>query len=357
MTTPMTGLLSAVPVRADTGERRRARIALVLLVLLVLLCLMGGGSVEGPRQTPAALTSAVLDGTRHGGDYYQAAADALRSYGAGSPSGWAVPLPAAILVRVHLPTWAATGLLWALAGVVFAAWHARLLLAGTGRWVRVAAAALPAVALAPSLLPSAADVPEVWAGLLAAWMLVLPQDTRQLEATALGLAASVLSVAALPVLLAAAGVALAGGRRREAAWWTGALLLAALVFGLHLAAIARVSPGTSPLPDFDPVAGLAPLALAVREATVLMLLPQPVVAPMVGAALWAWAMSGDAWRPMVPAALAALAAASVLTTLPVGSVAALPLLSGLVLLPHSLARTTRAAGARSRRITIKRVVR
>lgn len=347
MTAPAAGFLAAPSAaRTDPGERRRARLSLAVLLLLVFLCLLGDDRTGGAAMDP---TPAILDGARHGIDYYQAVADALRFQESDRPSAWAVPLPAAMLLRATLPDHVTMALVWALATAVFLAWYVRLAPSRLGG--RIGVAALLAAVLAPWLLPAAGDAPETWAGLLAAIALAIRSERHWPEAVALGLAAAVFSVAAAPLFLGAAAITGWRGRSREAMGWAGAFALAMAVLAFHLAAVARVVPAVSLAPPL----GAGGVIAGIREAAVLGLLPFWVTALLVAGAAWAWVQVDRSG--VLTAALVALALAAMVTMLPVGPVLVVPLLAGLALLPRTLGATLRVAGTRGRRITVRRVVR
>lgn len=352
MTEPGAGFLAAAPLRAKVGERRRARVSLAVLAALLLLCLFGAVPPDAAAGGLVDPTPLLLDGARHGMGYYQAVADAYRFPEAGRPSVWAVPLPAAVLLRGALSESVGMALLWTLAVAAFATWYLRL--AAPRLLNKVAVAALLAAALAPFLLPHAADRPESWAALVAAVALGLRPERAWLEAAALGLAAAVLDVAALPLVLGVFVAALWQSERPDAIARGVALILALAVFSFHLIAVLRFVPDAAILPAADPVLGFGPVVAALRETSVLGLLPHWMAATLIAASIWAWGAAGDL---RLSGALVWLALATMAVTLPAGPILAVPMLAGLAFVPGLLLRTVRIAIARERRITVRRVVR
>ena len=357
----------AAPSRYAGLSRGAARAVLAaLLALMVGLTLL---AMRMPSAAPMAvdaptdivLYQEIVDGVRHGGNYYQVAADALRSGHYPMRPFVTFRLPTLAVVQAALPAWVAAVLLYALAAGTFVAWNGPLFAALPGRAARTAALALLVGGMMVHLQLPLMGFHEVWAGLLIALSLALRRRGHWVEAVAFALAAMLIrETAALYVVLMAA-FALRDGERREAAGWGAALAVLAVAVAAHAHAVAQVvgpldpsSPGWSGL--LGP--GFAVHTLAISSA--LAILPMGLAAPLVVLALAGWSAWGS---PLASRTLAVLLAYTVLLALFAradtfywGLMIAPTFLIGLVFVPDAL-RDLGAAAFDTRRITVTRVTR
>ena len=310
MRRPLTPFWLATPSRFAGLSQTAARVALALLGVLMLATL--GALALPASQTDTAFYAGIIDGVRHGGNYYAVTADALRAGGYPLRPVLAFGLPTLAVVEAHLPWIIVTGLLYALVVAVAVAWHLRLKPALTSARARWFATLLLVLALVPMLRPSLLVVPETWAGLFVALSLAVRRAGRWLDAVALGLAAALIRETAFAYLLIMLAFAWAEGARKEAFGWTVAILIGLCAVAAHIQAVDEV---VKPLDAAADVLGLFGFGLfveAVAGSTIFNVLPLWLAAPLVGVALFGWAVWQD---PTGLRVLVLLVAVAVLTGL------------------------------------------
>ncbi len=291
MRRPLTPLWLATPSRFAGLSQTAARVALALLGLLMLATL---GALSLPAsQTDTAFYAGIIDGVRHGGNYYAVTADALRADGYPLRPVLAFGLPTLAVVEAHLPWVVMTALLYALVAAVAWAWHRRLMPALTAARVRWFALLLLVLALLPMLRPSLLVVPETWAGLFIALSLAVRRDGRWLDAVALGLAAALIRETAFVYLLLMLAFAWADSARKEAFGWTVAIIIGLCAVAAHILAVDDVVRPLDTAADILELAGFGLFLEATAGGTVLTVLPLWLAAPLVGIALFGWAVWQD----------------------------------------------------------------
>ena len=119
-------------------------------------------------------TKAIVDGVRHGGDYYGVAAERACARGDYPMKPFVTfRLPTLAVVQAMLPGWAVIALLYALAAGVMLAWFARLRPAFARPPPLILAMVLLAGGMGAFVQSELASFHEVWAGLLIALSLAL----------------------------------------------------------------------------------------------------------------------------------------------------------------------------------------
>lgn len=362
----------AQPSRYATLSPARARwvfaaLALLLLASLTSLAAPGPPPVSGDPaaraqdQADVILYETIVDGVRHGGDYYVVAADALRSGDYPLRPFVTFRLPALAIIQSLAPAWAALALLWMLAATVLVAWALRLAPALSRVPPLVIALALLSGGLTVFVQPDLIYFHEIWAGLLVALSLALRQRGRSVEAIALGLAAILIRETAALYIVVMAVAAFIEGERREAAGWAGTLAVLAAAVACHAVAVAAVVRPLDPAsPGWHGMLGFGFFVRTMAISTPLALAPLWLGALLVALSLVGW----GAWRePLAARALALFAVYALLIgvfgrvdTFYWGLIVAPTLLVGLAFVPDGLRDLTRAALDR-RRITVTRSAR
>ena len=151
MRRPLAPLWLAQPSRYASIATGPARVALALLAVLILACFLALGTPGPPPvshdpaeraqdQADVVLYETIVDGVRHGGNYYTVTADALRSGDYPLKPFVTFRLPTLAVVLAMLPAPATLLLLYALVVAVVLAWWRRLKPAfargprGSSRW-------------------------------------------------------------------------------------------------------------------------------------------------------------------------------------------------------------------------------
>ncbi|RZM08678.1 MAG: hypothetical protein EOP68_11100 [Sphingomonas sp.] len=359
MRRPLTPVWLATPSRFANISQPAARtiVALLALLLTVALATLSGPAV--PLDT--AFYATIVEGVRHGGNFYTVTADALRAGGYPLAPFATFRLPTAAVIQAALPNLVVEVLLYFLTAAVAVAWYGRLGTAVRATQARTAIVILLVASLAPMLRPGFAALPDLWAGLTIALSLAVRRQGRSLDAIAFGMAAALLRETAILYLLVMLAFALAEHRRREAMGWGVALVVVIAVLAVHAYAVAGVvKPLDDLLFDWTGMLGMGAFVSAAASATALAWLPLWSAAPIVGLALFGWAT----WRdPVASRALATIVATAALIGVfgrddtPHWVMLVTPLLlSGLVFVPDGLRDLTYAA-LDSRRITVTRVIR
>ncbi len=357
----------AAPTRYAGLSRRASRIVLAALLALVIgLTIM---ALRIPVATPLAvdtptdigLYQQIVDGVRHGGGYYQVAADALRSGGYPMRPFVTFRLPTLAVVQAALPAWAVAALLYTLAAGTFMAWNRPLFTDLPGRGARAAALVLLVGGMIIHLQVPLMGFHEVWAGLLVALSLALRRRGYWVEAVAFALAAMLIRETAALYVTVMAVFALAEGARREAAGWSAALVVLAGAVAAHAHAVAQVVGPLDPTsPGWSAMLGPGFVVHTITIATALAVVPMWLAAPLVVLALAGW----GAWdSPLAHRTLAILLAYGMLLALFArgdtfywGLMIAPIFLIGLVFVPDAL-RDLAVAAFDTRRITVTRVTR
>lgn len=364
------------PSRFAGVPRDRARWALLLLVTLLAATLLalrapgpapatGDPGERAQEGTDIVLYETIVARVRHGENYHEAAADALRTGDYPLKPFVTFRLPTLAVVQARLPERGSTVLLYALALAVALAWWRRLAPAFKRALPKVVAFLLLGGGMLVFVQSELAFFHEIWAGLLIALSLALRRPGRWVEAAAFGLAAALVRETAALYVGVMGAMAWMEGERREALGWAAAAAVLAVVVAAHAYAVAQVVRPLDPAsPGWSGLLGFGFFVRTVTSATALRLLPLVIGAPLVGLALFGWA----AWRePMASRASGMFAAYALLLgvagradTIYWGLLVAGPLLVGLAFAPDGLRDLARAAlgDARRRgRITVRRVVR
>lgn len=359
MRRPLTPLWLAAPSRFADVSQPAARAAVALLAA-VLIGAFAALSVPG-GQTDYALYAAIIEGVRHGGNYYAVAADALRAGGYPLVPFVAFRLPTSFIFEAALPSVVVMAMLYLLVAAVAVTLYDRVRSTLKTSGARTIVALLLFASLVPILTPSFAVVPESWAGLLVALSLAIRRPGRYIEAVAFGIAAATIRETAALYIVVMAVCAVFDRQRHEAIGWTLALALLAVVMLFHAHAVAQV---VKPLDitafDWTALLGAGAFVAAATSVTALAWLPLWLSAPVVGLALFGWASARD---PLASRALALLLLTAVLIAVfgrpdtPHWALLITPfLLPGLVYVPDGL-RDLLGAALDTRRITVTRVIR
>lgn len=361
----------AAPSRFAGLGKARARGVLVLLGLGLLLALTalvatGPAAVSSGGKTPddqsdVILYESIVDGIRHGGDYYTVAASALRAGDYPLRPFVTFRLPGLAQLQAHMPRPIVFICLYLLAFCTFTAWAIRLREALSG-WAPLAIGlALVAGGMMAFVQSDLWAFHEIWAGLLIALSLALRRPDRWLAAVAIGLIAMLIRETAALYALVMLGLAWRDGERREALGWAAALALFGVALAAHAFAVGAVTTPADPAsPGWSGMHGPGFAAKALVLSTAVRLFPMAIAAPLVALALFGWA----AWRdPLAVRVWATIALFGVLLALFARAdtfywaLMIAPLaLAGLVFVPDGL-RDVAAQALDKRRITVTRVTR
>lgn len=369
---PRATLWLAAPSRFAGVARVRARIVLALTFLALLISLLAlvsvgpklGNGDATPRQNDQSdliLYESIVDGIRHGGDYYGVTAAALRAGDYPLRPFMTFRLPGLAMLQARLPEPIVVASLYLLAFCVIAAWSMRLR-EGLRRWAPLTIGLiLIAAGMTASLQSDLWAFHEIWAGLLIALSLALRRPGRWLEPVAIALIAMLLRETAALYGLVMLVMAWRDGARREALGWGAAILLFAAALGAHAYAVAAVTTPADPAsPGWAGLHGIGFFVQALALSTALRLFPLWLAAPLVALALFGWAAWRDPLGARVAAVIAAYALAIAVFARPDTFYWALmiaPLsLAGLIFAPDGLRDLFRQA-LDKRRITVTRVTR
>ncbi|MFK3890197.1 hypothetical protein [Sphingomonas sp. NPDC079357] len=320
--------------------------ARAVLAGLAVAIIAAAAFIPAASTPPEFLHDAIVATLRHGGDYYDAARDLLRT----EPDARAArALPSTLaVVAAALPAWALTALI--AAGLTILLWTGGLRLGAM--LARSAGALLIVSLLAFGIVATAA----LWlaaphaaaAALLSAIALVARSRSSVATAVAAACAAALIDPAALVTLGAMGALALLDGHRREPFVWLGGLGVAAVAFALHLHAL-----GATPTPATPLVPGGAMARLIGASFPDV---PAVVAAPLLLLAVLGWATVADPLGPRVLALLVAGVALDGVLGLRSATLALALIAPGLALAPGALLTLARNALDR-RRITVTRVMR
>lgn len=294
----------AQPSRFAGLSKGRARLGLVLLLILLLATLTAlmvpqpaavssDPSKRADDQTDIVLYETIVDGVRHGGNYYQVAAQELRDGDYPMKPFVTFRLPTLAVVQAMMPAWAVIALLYALAAGVMLAWFVRLRPAFARRPPLIVAMVLLAGGMGAFVQSDLAAFHEVWAGLLIALSLALRRPGRWVAAAGIGaLAMLIRETAALYVAIMVI-LAFVEGDRKEAAGWAAGVALLAVAVVAHAYAVAQVVKPFDPAsPGWSGMLGFGFFVEAMTLSTALRLAPMWLAALLMGFTLFGWA----AWR-------------------------------------------------------------
>ncbi len=361
--------LLAIPSRYAGLTKPKAVAAIAALLVVLAMSLQALAIPDASRhatspsteQTDMLLYNGIVDGIRHGGNYYIVAAQSLRAGNFPLKPFVTFRLPTLAMVEALVPPLALDILLYALAAGVFAAWAIRL---------RVMVARTPPFLLSLLLLtggliayvqPDLVVFHEIWAGLLIALSLAARSRNRWIEAVALGLMAMLIRETAALYVGIMFLLALVEGARREAAAWFGVTLVLAMAVAVHAHAVSQVvRPLDATSPGWADMQGFGLFVKAMTLSTALTLAPLAIAAPLVALALFGWSACRDDFALRVLATLSGYALLIALSgradTFYWALLVAPLLLPGLAFAPDALRDLARAALDR-RRITVTRVTR
>jgi hypothetical protein len=349
----------------------RARIGLALLLLLLFATLTalavpapatlsGDPAKRADDQADVVLYEAIVEGVRHGGNYYDVAADQLRAGDYPMKPFVTFRLPTLAVVQAMLPRWAVIVLLYALAGGVMIAWFARLRPAFARPLPLIFAMVLLAGGLGAFVQPDLASFHEVWAGLLVALSLALRRPGCWVAAAGVGALAMLIRETAALYVAVMFVLALIEGERREAIGWAAGVALLAIAVVAHAYAVAEVVRALDPAsPGWAGMLGFGFFVEAMTMSTALRLAPIWLAALLLGLSLFGWA----AWCDGTGArALATFTVYALLISLfgradtfYWGLMAAPAILVGLAFSPDGVKDLIAAAFPKRRKITVTRV--
>ncbi|MBN8816705.1 MAG: hypothetical protein J0J06_14810 [Sphingomonas sp.] len=361
----------AEPSRFAGVPKGRARLGLVALMLLLLATLTalsvpqpaavsGDPNKRSDDQADVVLYESIVDGVRHGGNYYEIAAHQLRIGDYPMKPFVTFRLPTLAVVQALMPGWAVIGLLYFLAACVMLAWFVRLRPAFARPPPLILAMVLLAGGIGAFVQTELAAFHEVWAGLLIALSLALRRPGHWVAAAGIGaLAMLIRETAALYVAIMFL-LALAEGDRKEAAGWAAGVALLAIAVFAHAHAVAQVvQPFDPESPGWSGMLGFGFFVEAMTLSTALRLAPIWLAALLMGLTLFGWA----AWRDGTGIrAFATFCIYAVLIglfgrvdTFYWGLMVAPAILIGLAFAPDGLKDLIAAAFPKRRKITVTRL--
>jgi len=285
----------------STGRARLALAAVLLLLVATLTALAtpqpaavsGDPGKRADDQTDVVLYESIVEGVRHGGNYYEVAADQLRSGDYPMKPFVTFRLPTLAMVQAMMPSWAVIGLLYALAAGVLWAWFVRLRTAFARPPPLILAMALLAGGMVAFVQPELAAFHEIWAGLLIAFSLALRRPGQWVAAAGVGALAMLIRETAALYVGVMFLLAFAEGERKEAAGWAAGVALLAIAVVAHAHAVAQVvHPFDPQSPGWMGMLGFGFFVLAMTLSTALRLAPMWLAALLMGMTLFGW----TAWR-------------------------------------------------------------
>lgn len=296
----------AEPSRYAGLSRGKARIGIGLLVLLLLATLTaltvpqpapisGDAAKRGDDQADVMLYEAIVNGVRHGGNYYAVAAQELRQGDYPLRPFVTFRLPTLALLQAMMPHWAVIGLLYTLAAGVMLAWFLRLRPTFARPPPLIVAMVLLAGGMGAFVQADLASFHEVWAGLLIALSLAIRRPGKWVAAAGVG--AIALLIRETSALYVAVMVILAWleGDRKEALGWAAGLGLLAVAVAAHAHAVAQVVTPLDPAsPGWAGMLGFGFFVEAMTLSTALRLAPMWLAALLMGFTLFGW----SAWRDL-----------------------------------------------------------
>jgi len=361
----------ARPSRFAGLSKGRARLGLLALLMLLAgtltalavpqpAAVSGDAADRADDQADVVLYEAIVDGVRHGGDYYQVAAERLRTGDYPMKPFVTFRLPTLAVVQAMMPAWAVIGLLYALAAGVMFAWFVRLRPAFARPPPLIVAMVLLAGGMGAFVQADLAAFHEVWAGLLIALSLALRRPGHWIAAAGIGALAMLIRETAALYVAVMFVLALAEGDRREAAGWAAGVALLAIAVVAHAHAVAQVVRPFDPAsPGWAGVLGFGFFVEAMTLSTALRLAPMGLAALLMGFTLFGWAAwrDGTGIRAFATFCLYALLIALFgrVDTFYWGLMVAPAILIGLAFAPDGLKDLIAAAFPRRRKITVTRL--
>lgn len=350
--------------------RSRARVAALILALLLAASLTAiwapgpppvSSTVENRAddQADIMLYEAIVDGVRHGGDYYLVTSAALRAGDYPLKPFVTFRLPTLAAAQALLPPVTTLLLLYALAFGTAFAWFLRLRPAFKRPPPLIVALVLLAGGMGAFVQSELVAFHEVWAGLLVALSLAVRRDDRFVEAVAIGTMAMLIRETAALYAIVMAVIALLEGRRREVLCWGLGLTLLGTAVVAHAYAVAQVVRASDVVsPGWSGMLGFGFFVEAMTLSTALRLAPQWLASLLFALSMLGWA----GWRDTAALRVIATFAAYALLIALFGRVdtfywslmVAPTLLVGLAFAPDALRDLYVAARGRSR-VTVTRV--
>lgn len=331
------------PSRLAGMGRRSARWILVALATVLLVAALAAPEGATP---PEFLHDAIVATLRHGGNFYGAALDLLRT----EPDAHAARLLPATLAVVEsaLPGWIVTALV--AAALTLLLWSGGLRLgplvsrtAGAVMLVGLLGAGVVAVAWLWLSAPHAAA-----AALLMAIAIVARRPGQALTAAATACAAALIDPAALIGIAAMGAIALLDGDRREQMAWACALAVAGGAAGVHLHALDGAT--------FPSAAITVDGAVGRLVGAAFPDIPAALAAPLLVLSLFGWGTIGDSIGPRIVAVTIAGMALDGFMGMRSATLATALIAPGVALAPGAIGDIVRAASDR-RRITVTRMAR
>ena len=361
----------ARPSRFAGWPRNRARSGLILLLIVLAAALTalavpqpaavsGDTAKRGDDQADVVLYEGIVDGVRHGGDYYAVAASALRAGDYPMKPFVTFRLPTLAVAQAILPAWAVIALLYALAAGVFAAWFFRLRPVFARPPPFILAMVLLAGGMGAFVQSELASFHEVWAGLLIALSLALRRPDRWIAAAGIGALAMLIRETAALYVFVMFAAALLDGNRKEAAGWAAGVALLAIAVIAHAHAVAQVVRPLDPAsPGWSGMLGFGFFVEAMTLSTALRLAPMWLAALLMGFTLFGWSAWRDGTGLRAAATFAIYAALIALfgrvDTFYWGLMVAPAILIGLAFAPDALRDLIAAAFPAARKVTVTRL--
>ena len=361
----------AEPSRFAGLSKGRARLALGLLLVLLIATLSalatpspapvsGDSAKRGDDQADVVLYESIVDGIRHGGNYYAVAAQELRQGDYPMKPFVTFRLPTLAVAQAMLPNWAVLGLLYSLVLGTMLAWFLRLRAAFGRPPPLIVAMVLLAGGMGAFVQSDLASFHEVWAGLLIALSLAMRRPGHWVAAAGIGAIAMLIRETSALYVGTMVVFAWLEGDRKEATGWAAGVALLAVVVAAHAHAVSQVVlPLDQASPGWAGMLGFGFFVKAMTLSTALRLAPMWLSALLVGWTLFGWA----AWRDLTGVrALATFAIYAALIalfgrvdTFYWGLMVAPALLIGLAFAPDGMKDLIAAAFPKSRRITVTRL--
>lgn len=359
------------PSRFAGLSKGRARLGLVALLLLLVASLTaldvpqpaavsGDPGKRADDQADIMLYESIVDGVRHGGNYYLVAADELRSGDYPMKPFVTFRLPTLAVVQAMMPAWAVIGLLYLLAAGVMAAWFVRLRPAFARPPPLILAMVLLAGGMGAFVQADLAAFHEVWAGLLIALSLALRRPDRWAVAAGIGALAMLIRETAALYVAIMFGLALAEEQRKEAAGWAAGVALLAIAVVAHAYAVAHVVRPLDPeSPGWSGMLGFGFFVEAMTLSTALRLAPVWLAALLMSFTLFGWAgwRDGTGIRAFATFCIYAVLISLFgrVDTFYWGLMVAPAILIGLAFAPDGLKDLIAAAFPKRRKITVTRI--
>ena len=328
----------------------------LLLILAALMIAVAWPTARTPQpsvrastaeQTDLKLYRAIISRMRAGEDYYPTAADELRKGGYPLRPFVTVRLPTLAFLHAYTsePMMMLVQALLALA--VLLVWWRRLA-SGLGLVPRTLAGLLLVAGTAGLLSPAAGLLHESWAGLLLALMIGVRRRGDAVLAIVAGALALAIRETALPMILVMGALALFERRYKEALGWAAIVALFVLAMIAHAAMVSAVVLPSDPVsPGWNAMLGPRFALAAIAAVSSATLLPVPLAALLLFLSLFGWASLATSFGVRVSLLLLGYGAMLALFSRPdtfYWALLAAPLsLVGLVFVPRAIAALVSAA--------------